>query len=768
MNSHPRLKRVFWPLVSALLAALIIFVTAPRSHSDNGHVVFTIGPKTAEASSIINYTTTGAHDNLIVQLALNALPASGGELDFLAGTYSFDATVSRPIGNVIIKGMGGGSLFNSTVALPLFSAGAQSGWQFRDLATDANGITVAGATNWTEQNVTIGATYYSYRTSTGILANTFTSTVGGGTAPFTVTSTTKVTNLNADLIDGYNALRTADAVIAGSDAPAAIIAQSTTQLAGVNDQVAIAAAINGLPATNGRAVLFGTAHIGGTIAITRGNFELYVAGTIYRDNNANADMMTIIPGGGTISDVRIWGPGTVDGNGANQGNGFWAGIVTTSLINFRVGPGLNIKNTMKDTANGGEAVKSTNKASYSSGNLIDGVYFENVYYASYGIDIANSTVNGAYIGGYLCSITNSEILDIQHDGGYLANSRSWNRVRMTAHAGATVAGVTLEYGTTLTDVNIDNFEIDMTGALAGATIGIGLTPNANNSDLKNIHISNGTIRAATKGISIKAFGGLIGLVEMRDINIDNVYFDTSGTYDIEIDTASSMTPSNIYIGSGVRSSNGSLLILPKGDNITMATDPSRFVNLAYYLNSNLGSSSTANGGTVTGTQNLLVGSGGGANGTAIWYEPLKIDKNDYTANFDKMYIVDVRAYRTTSDAGTTAYIKIDDGADVADPGSKAFGFKFSNLAVYGQAYDNALDTVDLSYSVVSSEVHDFRAWDVPTIGVFFFIDGTYKGMSTREPSGTLVNAEELVLSLICTNATDVRLYGNYATISRYK
>jgi hypothetical protein len=40
--------------------------------------------------------------------------------------------------------------------------------------------------------------------ATGVTASTLTSNVAVGTAPITVTSTTKVTNLNADLLDGYD------------------------------------------------------------------------------------------------------------------------------------------------------------------------------------------------------------------------------------------------------------------------------------------------------------------------------------------------------------------------------------------------------------------------------------------------------------------------------------------------------------------------------------------------------------------------------------
>ena len=52
----------------------------------------------------------------------------------------------------------------------------------------------------------------AYLTNTGgITASTFTSTVAIGTAPLTVTSTTKVANLNADLLDGFDSSQTATA-----------------------------------------------------------------------------------------------------------------------------------------------------------------------------------------------------------------------------------------------------------------------------------------------------------------------------------------------------------------------------------------------------------------------------------------------------------------------------------------------------------------------------------------------------------------------------
>lgn len=51
---------------------------------------------------------------------------------------------------------------------------------------------------------TLGAKFETSLTASSVSASTFTSTVAAGTAPFTVTSDTKVDNLNADKLDGYD------------------------------------------------------------------------------------------------------------------------------------------------------------------------------------------------------------------------------------------------------------------------------------------------------------------------------------------------------------------------------------------------------------------------------------------------------------------------------------------------------------------------------------------------------------------------------------
>jgi len=86
------------------------------------------------------------YDDVEVQAALDNLPAEGGTL-YLEGTLTFSSTVSRAIDNVTILGQGLTTRINFDGANPVFSAGSQDGWVFRDFDTDAGGVDVASATN---------------------------------------------------------------------------------------------------------------------------------------------------------------------------------------------------------------------------------------------------------------------------------------------------------------------------------------------------------------------------------------------------------------------------------------------------------------------------------------------------------------------------------------------------------------------------------------------------------------------------------------------
>ena len=91
---------------------------------------------------------------------LDALPATGGKIVCLAGTYTFGATVTRAINNVTIEGAGVATIFNYDAGTALFTAGGDN-WVFRDLTTDAGGITFGATTGYEIHNCQLGATYYA-------------------------------------------------------------------------------------------------------------------------------------------------------------------------------------------------------------------------------------------------------------------------------------------------------------------------------------------------------------------------------------------------------------------------------------------------------------------------------------------------------------------------------------------------------------------------------------------------------------------------------
>ena len=116
-------------------------------------------------SYITDYACSGVNDNVQFQEALNALPSSGGQITIGPGTYNFAEPIFRAIDNVIIEGAGVTTILKSLGSSSIISAGSQTNWVFRDFKIDAGGIDIKSATKWIEDNVTIGSTYYTYRSS---------------------------------------------------------------------------------------------------------------------------------------------------------------------------------------------------------------------------------------------------------------------------------------------------------------------------------------------------------------------------------------------------------------------------------------------------------------------------------------------------------------------------------------------------------------------------------------------------------------------------
>jgi len=281
-----RWKQKRWVMLGVLLAVLMTVVSGVTVIDKSviggqgierwvgGEKVITLG-HIAYAAGDVDFTFDGTDDDVQFQAALNALPATGGRLVVVSAVQiNFSNTVTRAIGNVTIEGAGAGTYFVNDGATTLFTAGGD-GWHFANLRTDAGGLDMGETTGWLWTNVTVDTqlyTYYAPTTGIGAVydlragsdwdigdydlrAKSFTSDVATGTAPFVVSSNTTVSNLSADLVDGYQVARIATYVVAASDAPAHAKAQADYVCDGTADNVEIQAAIDALPSGGGKVVL---------------------------------------------------------------------------------------------------------------------------------------------------------------------------------------------------------------------------------------------------------------------------------------------------------------------------------------------------------------------------------------------------------------------------------------------------------------------------------------------------------------------------------
>jgi len=231
------LKRKKGILTSAVLIAVMLSLLGvritDRDSSDLGQVQFGVGNEKvitlgyeALAAGSLDYTFDGVDDDVQLQAALDALPATGGRLVIVSAVQiNLSNTVSRAIDNVIIEGAGDGTYFVNDGVTSIFSAGTQDGWVFRDFSTDAGGINYLTSTNYVLENVTLGGVYHAYRTDAS--ADEWAIPTGRG----------------------------ATFIVAASDSSANSKAQVDYVCDGTDDQVEIQAAIDALPAIGGRVLL---------------------------------------------------------------------------------------------------------------------------------------------------------------------------------------------------------------------------------------------------------------------------------------------------------------------------------------------------------------------------------------------------------------------------------------------------------------------------------------------------------------------------------
>ncbi len=274
-------SRVLLLLVVAVIISGIVTVVPIRG-PQVVKTLFTIGfSGSADALVTLDYTIDGVDDNVQVQQALDALPTFGGELVLLkspTGTWSFSATVSRAINNVTIRGVGVSTYIVHDGVTPLFTTGAQTGWVFESLATDAGGIT-RGAGCYVENcwvNGLLTNDFVDDIPIDGITAEAVSSNwafdhsaattgihgVGASTIESSAGAQFKV-DTHAGSNDTHNISRTATLVVAANNTLALSKAQADYVCDGTADEVQIQAALDACEAVGQ-----------GSVVLSEGTFEI--------------------------------------------------------------------------------------------------------------------------------------------------------------------------------------------------------------------------------------------------------------------------------------------------------------------------------------------------------------------------------------------------------------------------------------------------------------------------------------------------------------
>ena len=196
---------------------------------------------------LVSLANTGLYANLtiaddeipIAKLASDEITIAGTSVS-LGGSITADAIASQ----VSADGISGDQVEGGTIA-----------------ATTITSLTTAGIT--ATGNLDIGS--YDFT------AQTFTSDVATGTAPFTVASTTAVTNLNADLLDGQQGSYYTDfgnLTIADDEIPIAKLASDEITIAGTSVSLGGSITADAIASQVSADGISGDQVEGGTIAAT--------------------------------------------------------------------------------------------------------------------------------------------------------------------------------------------------------------------------------------------------------------------------------------------------------------------------------------------------------------------------------------------------------------------------------------------------------------------------------------------------------------------
>ena len=318
----------------------------------------------------------------------------------ITAPYFFGNVQGNIIGNIVAGG--------SNTEIQFNDAGNSNGSANLTFNKTTNLFTVSGNANVSNLN-----------SSGKVTASTLESNVAIGTAPLVVVSTTKVANLNVDLLDGFDTSQTATAntvVVRNADGNVAanFFIGNGSQLTGIGDAASIANGTSNvrIPAVNGNVnvsvagnanilVVTGTGvNVAGTLNATGnanvGNIGAATANFTTANITGNANVGNLGSGGiitatGNVSGGNLTTSGalSVTGN-ANVGNIGGTGAVFTTLggsLTTAAQPNITSVGTLSSLSVTGNVTAGNFVGTFANGN------------SSISIPAANGNINLSAAGG---------------------------------------------------------------------------------------------------------------------------------------------------------------------------------------------------------------------------------------------------------------------------------------------------------------------------------------------------------------------------------
>lgn len=510
MNKKLTIKLVALLMIVAMLV-VGLYNSFPGSTTDPvSNLKSSLTLTSVSAAGTADVTADGTSDDVDLQDLIDDLPAAGGRVEVLSGTYSWDAlaTVTRAINNVTIDGTGYGTYVDSDGITAPITAGGNN-WVISNMRFDSPGPNMGATTGWVWINVWVGATHYDYRNATNSITDG------------TVTATTaNITTLNAPTGRG------ATYVVAASDAPEHVKAQADYVSSGGDDGVLLNNAVAACPASGGTIWLStGTFEISTTWTINKsitvvgaGNGGAITSGvTIIKQANS-ANLARIINATGNDVNIRdIY----VNGNTANNtdGIGIFIGGANSSIENCFI---RNCQSFSVQTAGYAGYFKHV-FCEYGEATAWKDTGHDNRFVACHGSQCKGATTDGFSTTGYAARYEMCVAANVGRDGWNLeAGSygstiiNCWLAGGFGTTGGAARNAVTIA-GSSYNIIKGNIFE-DMSQSVDNTYDGIWITNSSTGAFSNNNIISGNIIRTvAAAGIKTYKYG-----VDITAGNIGNI------------------------------------------------------------------------------------------------------------------------------------------------------------------------------------------------------------------------------------------------------